>query len=462
MKRADFHLIQSIKNFFKDRFDLNKDRERFSTTIAEMTKGVEFKGTNLWILIFAIFIASIGLNVNSTAIIIGAMLISPLMGPIMGIGLGAGINDFGLIKKAGRNLTVAVVISIATSSLYFLITPLHEAQSELLARTYPTLWDVLIGFFGGMAGIVAGSRKEKSNAIPGVAIATALMPPLCTAGYGLANLNWFYFFGALFLFVINSVFIGVSTFLIVRFLKFPRKKFEDPIVEKRVKFYISFFVLITVIPSIYLAYNLVRKTVFEQNANTFIAREFRFPETQVIGNKVVFTKNEKAVEVTLYGKKLTNELIEKIKMNLESYNLNDAELRVHQGYEENQDFQQKAFEEIGREMKSQLIEDLYRKNEDVLRSKDEKIKLLEDELLKFQKETYPTSDIMAELKVQYPTLENLFIGDAQFFNQTENRLDTACMVVLDFTKPLRRNDTKKIAEWLKIRTKNEQIEIVIR
>lgn len=462
MNRADFQLIKGIKAFLKDRFDLSEDRERYSTTVAEMTKGVEFKGTNLWILIFAIFIASIGLNVNSTAVIIGAMLISPLMGPIMGIGLGAGINDFGLIKKAIRNLSVAFVISIVTSALYFVITPLHEAQSELLARTYPTLWDVLIGFFGGLAGIVAGSRKEKSNAIPGVAIATALMPPLCTAGYGLANLNWYYFFGATFLFLINSVFIGVSTFIIVRFLKFPRKKFEDPAAEKRVKFYISFFVLITVIPSVYLAYNLVRKTVFEQNANTFITQEFRFPETQVISNNITFTNNEKVIEVTLYGKRLSGEIIEKIKMEMEVYRLFDADLIVHQGYEREIDLEKKAFEEIGQRMKSQLIEELYQKNQEVIQSKDKKIQLLENELFKLQKEAYPTADITAELQVQYPNLKNLFIGDAQVFNQETNQLDTACLVVLSFSKSIRNAEAKKIEEWLKVRTKNDQIEVIIR
>ena len=267
---------QALKLFFRELFDLHEDKERESITIEDISKGVEFKGTNLWVLIFAIFIASIGLNVNSTAVVIGAMLISPLMGPIMGIGLGAGINDFGLIKKAFRNLAIAVAISVLTSSLYFLITPLHEAQSELLARTYPTLWDVLIAFFGGLAGIVVGSRKEKTNAIPGVAIATALMPPLCTAGYGLANLNWYYFFGAFYLFFINSVFISVATFLIVRFLGYPKKHFDDPSMELRVKRYITIFVLVTLIPSVYLAYHLVQRTLFEQNARNFISHGIRF------------------------------------------------------------------------------------------------------------------------------------------------------------------------------------------
>ena len=271
MEKEKKLLLTAIKDYFAELFNLQQDKEHESITIAEIKKGVVFRGANLFILIFAILIASIGLNVNSAAVIIGAMLISPLMGPIMGIGLGAGINDIELIKKAMKNLGIAVLISVLTSTLYFYITPLHEAHSELLSRTYPTLWDVMIAFFGGLAGIIAGSRREKTNAIPGVAIATALMPPLCTAGYGLANANWEFFFGAFYLFFINSVFISVSTFLIVRFLKYPKKTFADIADERRVRVYISIFVFVTIIPSVYLAYLLVKYTVFEQHARNFIS-----------------------------------------------------------------------------------------------------------------------------------------------------------------------------------------------
>jgi uncharacterized hydrophobic protein (TIGR00271 family) len=225
--------FMSLFSFFKEIFDLQEGKEEEYNTIETIKKGIEFKGTNLWVLIFAIFIASIGLNVNSTAVIIGAMLISPLMGPIMGLGLGLGIYDFELIKKSLKNLTIAVVISLTTSSLYFLLTPLREAQSEILARTYPTIWDVFIAFLGGLAGIIAITRKDKGNAIPGVAIATALMPPLCTAGYGIASGNFLFFLGAFYLFFINSVFISLSTFLIVRFLKFPQINFVDLKLEKK-------------------------------------------------------------------------------------------------------------------------------------------------------------------------------------------------------------------------------------
>ncbi len=194
-------IIIAIRNFLRDRFNLNEDKADEQLIIESIKRDVNFKGTNLWTLIFAVLIASIGLNVNSTAVIIGAMLISPLMGPIMGIGLGIGIIDFDLMKRGIKNLLIAAVFSIITSSLYFAITPLHEANSELLARTTPSLWDVFIAFFGGLAGIIAGTRKEKSNVLAGMAIATALMPPLCTAGFGLATGNWVYLLGALYLFL---------------------------------------------------------------------------------------------------------------------------------------------------------------------------------------------------------------------------------------------------------------------
>ncbi|MFA6745894.1 MAG: DUF389 domain-containing protein, partial [Bacteroides graminisolvens] len=195
MKTPNRNLF-AFKEFLKEYLDLRKDKDNELATVESIRKGVEFKGANLWILIFAIFMASLGLNVNSTAVIIGAMLISPLMGPIMGIGLSVGLNDFELMKRSFKSFLVATAFSVATSTFFFLISPIDEAQSELLARTSPTIYDVLIALFGGLAGVVAFSTKEKGNVIPGVAIATALMPPLCTAGFGLATGNLVYFLGA--------------------------------------------------------------------------------------------------------------------------------------------------------------------------------------------------------------------------------------------------------------------------
>ncbi|MEQ8476997.1 DUF389 domain-containing protein [Fulvivirga sp.] len=457
MSQSGLKLFVYLKDYLSQLFNLSEGKERDEITIAEITKGVEFKGTNLWILIFAIFIASIGLNVNSTAVIIGAMLISPLMGPIMGIGMGAGINDFDLIKKAIKNLGVAVTISVLTSALYFFITPLHEAQSELLARTTPTLWDVLIASFGGLAGIIAGSRKEKSNAIPGVAIATALMPPLCTAGYGLANGNWYYFAGAFYLFFINSVFISVATFIMVRFLKYPKKQFESAVTEKRVKNWIFIFVILTVAPSVYLAYNLVKRTIFEQNARNFVANEFRFDDTQVI-NQIFTLKGDSAtLEVTLYGRPLTEVEISDIKKDLIHFNLNGAHLKIRQGYKEDNSADLAEFEEkMAKSLKADLLKDIYDKNEQIIESKDDLIKVLEERLLFYETKKYPVADIRAELAIQYPMLENLSMGDMVNSNQ-----DTLCYAVLDFKRKPYLKDQQKIREWLTLRTKSDSLIVVI-
>ena len=212
-----------MENFFA-KFKLLEEKEDYVAVINQLEKGVVFRGTNLWVLIFAIFVASLGLNVNSTAVIIGAMLISPLMGPIMGLGLGMGINDVALLKKALYNFLVAAGVALATSTLFFTLSPINEAHSEILARTSPNIYDVLIALFGGLAGMLATSSKNKGNVIPGVAIATALMPPLCTAGYGLATFQFQFFFGAFYLFIINTVFIALATFFVVKFLRFPLKE----------------------------------------------------------------------------------------------------------------------------------------------------------------------------------------------------------------------------------------------
>jgi len=453
-------VVSSLKSFLKDRFNLKLDQERESVTKADIEKGSDFKGANLWILIFAILIASIGLNVNSPAIIIGAMLISPLMGPIIGIGLGAGIYDMPLIRKGARNLLIAMVISILTSTIYFLITPLAEAQSELLSRTQPSLWDVLIAFFGGMAGIIAGSRKEKSNAIPGVAIATALMPPLCTAGYALAHANWAFFFGALFLFFINCVFISVSTFLVVRAMKYRKKKFDSPVIEKRVRQLVTAFVVITIIPSVYLAYNLVRKSIFEQKARTFIIQEFDFPDTQVIKSESVFDQNGGRIEVTLFGKKLSTEVLDKLTVDLADYGLDKSQLNVRQAYQEENLASRDEMEKMSLSLKSGLIEDLYKKNEEVLNNKTAQIELLEKQINQMQSRQYPVNDISEELRIQYEDLNEFSLMDGYVRSLTSNKIDTITFAMVTFSEDHPKADYQKVSRWLKLRLKVDSVRII--
>lgn len=270
----------------KTRFNALPDKEDEKETINQISSGVYFRGSNLWVLIFAIFIASLGLNTNSTAVIIGAMLISPLMGPIIGMGLAIGINDLELLKSSIKNYMVATVISVLTATIYFVITPLTEAQSELLARTSPTLYDVLIALCGGAAGILALSTKGKGNVIPGVAIATALMPPLCTAGYGLAVGNLYYFFGAFYLFFINTVFICLATYIGVRMLKFTPKTFLDRTRMKKVQRYIITLVVLTMLPAAYMTVHIIKRSIYDNSAAKFVKNELTFSGTQIISQNL--------------------------------------------------------------------------------------------------------------------------------------------------------------------------------
>lgn len=312
-------------------FRLDSEKEYFHIVEGNITNGVVFKGTNLWILIFAIFIASLGLNTNSTAVIIGAMLISPLMGPIMGLGFAIGINDLSLLKKAMINYTLAAFVGLATSCVYFLISPINEAHSEILARTSPTIYDVLIALFGGLAGILATSSKQKGNVIPGVAIATALMPPLCTAGYGLATGKLIFFFGAMYLFIINTVFIALATFITTRLLKFPYKHLFDANAENKAKRLIWIIAIITLLPSIYFGYDIVQQQKFINTANKFIKKDAVFKNDYLLNQKVDAKK--RTIILTYGGRKISDDEILKVKTEFEKYNLKNAKLEIKQGFE---------------------------------------------------------------------------------------------------------------------------------
>ena len=267
-------------------FDLRKDQQDPGVIDDMVRSGVQFGGTNLWVLFFAILIASVGLNTNSTAVIIGAMLISPLMGPIVGLGYGAAVQDLGLIRVAGKNLAIFVGLSLLTSVLYFTLSPLEQPQSELMARTFPTLWDVLIAAFGGAAGMVAVTRRNYSNIVPGVAIATALMPPLCTAGFGIAHGRWDMFGGAFYLFIINGMFIGAATLAVAKLLRLPRHGELDEATRKRHRLIIFVGLSVVLLPSVWMAYRLVQQEVFAGVA-TRVARELEAePGSHVLMHEV--------------------------------------------------------------------------------------------------------------------------------------------------------------------------------
>ena len=442
----------NAKSIIGERLSLT-DSKADDDVIDDRIRGdVQMKGPNLWILMFAILVASIGLNVNSTAVIIGAMLISPLMGPIMGIGYGAGINDFTLIRSAFKNLAIATLIALLTSTLYFLISPLDTAQSELLARTTPTVWDVMIALFGGLAGIVAVTRKEKSNVIPGVAIATALMPPLCTAGFGLATGNFSYFFGAFYLFTINSVFIALSSFLIIRIFHVSEKKYIDPKIAKRAQRYIAIVVIITILPSSYLAYQLVEHEVFRAKATSFISEHLKFKNTDVAQVKI--DPEHHAVKVFLIGNHVPQSELDNISTRLTDTGLENTKLKIYQnGEREDVDVTT---------LKAEIVTDLYQTTKADLALKAQEVKDLKDQirLLSSDREYYTA--IPNELETLFPKVNNVILSrnydsTAIDHNRSSNRL----ILNADASKRLTRDERKKIETWLKIRTKSNNVKLIV-
>ncbi len=446
-------LYVQIKAFFARIFDVRQEKEDEQETIDSIKKGVEFKGTNLWVLIFATFIASLGLNTNSTAVIIGAMLISPLMGPIMGFGLGLGISDFELIKRSFRNFAIATVVSVITSSIYFLISPISEAQSELLARTQPTLYDVLIAFFGGLAGIVASSTKSKGNVIPGVAIATALMPPLCTAGFGLATGNLYYFFGAFYLFFINSVFISLATYLVVRVLKYPKKVFLDKDHEKRVTRYVGIIVIFTIVPSLFLSYRLVKTTYFNQQVLNYVNTELAFPNTQILSKTITNTSDKKEIKVVLIGDNVSDSTIESARNRLPNYGLKDVSLVVQQGFSEQET-------DINK-LKSLLMQDLYKNSEQVLRTQAMQIDSLQRELKSYHDDRLLTEQIKPEVKVLFPFVREISCTHTCLIPVDSDTQKPIMLIYVKSSEKISAENKRKLTEWLSARTQVKTIKLLI-
>ena len=445
--------LQTIKTILKGYFNVLPDKENESEIIASISKGVSFYGANLWVLIFAIFIASLGLNVNSTAVIIGAMLISPLMGPIIGMGLAIGINDIELLRRAMKNYLVATVISVITATFYFLITPLDEAQSELLARTSPTLYDVLIAFFGGMAGIVAICTKGKGNVIPGVAIATALMPPLCTAGYGLAMGNLYYFFGAFYLFFINTVFICLATFVGVRMLKFSEVKYERQENFKKVRKIIVGIVLVTMLPATFLTVNIIKESLFNSALNKFVKQEMSFPGTQIISTTA--DKNTKTIRLVAVGKEITDHDMNVARNRMTQYGLKAYELNVIQGT------QSDSLLRLGKQLASKVQKD--EGYADRILEQSKAIYRLEQQLDGFERYLTLSGDVRDELKVLFPAVESVALAKT-----SEAKVDTAvsiqrvvAIVSLRRNTPAKSFDKARFSKWVSARVKTDSVKVIV-
>lgn len=435
-----------MANKFFDKFSLHYDKEEFPSLIESISNGVVFRGTNLWVLIFAIFIASLGLNVNSTAVIIGAMLISPLMGPIIGIGLSMGISDIGLLRKSFYNYFIATIVALITSFIFFLISPLNDAHSEILARASPTIYDVLIALFGGFAGIVATSSRLKGNVIPGVAIATALMPPLCTAGYGLATLEFHFFIGAFYLFIINSVFIALATFIIVRILHFPYKHQQNARAERVAKRIVWLVVIATLVPSIYFGYEMVQENRFTKSANNFINNEAHFNNDYLL-NKKIDAKNKK-ITLVFGGNEILQKDIDSLKRQLNKYGLGDVELEVKQG-----------FAYLADNRGGEEDENFIHLNE-ALAESEKQNSLLKNMLDSNAKQKELSNQLYLELKAQYPAIKNAVLQPAIFYSDSSKK-QNYFLVFLSLSRNLPASDKAKLSNWLKVRLRNDSVNLIL-
>ena len=453
----------SLRAAIAHRFSLLDDKAADDEIDRSIRAGVELQGATLWILMLAIVIASIGLNTNSTAVIIGAMLVSPLMGPIVGFGYGIGIVDFALIRRSLANLAIAAAISLATSTLYFALTPLAEAQSELLARTTPSLWDVLIALAGGLAGIIGQTRREKSNVIPGVAIATALMPPLCTAGYGLANANWSVFGGAFYLFSINCVFIAFAAVVVIDFLRLPHRKFVDPVKERRVKRALLAVVLLTALPSIWLAARLVDNEVFSSRAREFVRKEFKAAQVHVLETRVAPGTHD--IEVTLIGTPLPAAAIRLVEQRLAGAGLRDARLVVHQGQlpVESQKI------DVG-SLKADILAEIVRTNQNTLQDKDSAIAALRRQLAVQQAWMTQADAVTREFEAQYPQCGDTLVGRAAPAEDNAGKADNVDSAAAKPPIPFlsaacrrmpRSADIKRINDWLRVRSGSPDARLIL-
>ena len=435
-------------SFFKDLFNLHQGEEKKEKVIEDIISNISFRGSNLWILACAILIASIGLNVNSTAVIIGAMLISPLMGPIVGAGFALATYDFDLLKKTGRSLFIATVVSLIVSFVYFYISPFKDAQSELLARTSPTIYDVLIAFVGGVVGAISLTRQEKGNPIPGVAIATALMPPLCTAGFGLATGNLSFFLGAFYLYSINCFFIGIATFLIIKYLKYKPKNTGNEVLNKRLHYVITSLVMLIITPSLYLAYTLLEEKKFYQNVDHYITAEFENSGYTIIYKKINYKTSPKTLELAFLDKKFTEDELKTLQTNLQNFNILNTELIIRQ-----------KESDISKEILSEI-----NKNKSSLSNKDVKIKHLTEEL-----ESYKPSDptFAKEVKALFPNIEDFYFGKLNKLSLKDS-LQTATIMIYTPKKEMIKSkeitkevDTARLQHWLSEKFKDKDVKLIL-
>lgn len=438
-------MLEHKNSFFKgnrffDFINLSNGEDKQEKVLDNVKSNISFKGANLWILACAIVIASIGLNVNSTAVVIGAMLISPLMGPIVGAGFALAIYDFELLKKSAKNLLIATIVSLSVAWLYFLLSPFKEAQSEILSRTSPNIYDVLIAFFGGLVGVIAITRVEKGNPIPGVAIATALMPPLCTAGYSLAIGNLSYFFGAFYLYTINCFFICISTFFIIKYLKYKPVSKMDTAMEKKIKYGITTLIFVMIIPSFYLAYNLFNTKKFSQKVEQFITTEFVNNGYMLIYKNTKYNVSPKKIELAFLTKKFSEGEISELQDKLSQYDLYNTKLEIRQDV---------------KDIKSEILNEIGNQNK-TLTEKDIMINNLKQELSQYK---IDDSELLKEIGILFPELKEISIGKHLVNQQTDSA--RALTVVIYRTQDKNAKiDIQKAKEWLEQKFKPTKVILI--
>lgn len=432
--------ILRVLTYLRKKLRLPNDPESIRLSTERIRDSAEIAGVNLWVLVIAIFIACLGLNTDSVTVVIGAMLISPLMGPISALGLGLGINDWELIKRALRNLIVAALLSLITSTLFFIISPMKDAGQMLLSQTSPSLYDVLIAFFGGLASIMASSSKLRaSNVIPGVAIATTLMMPLCTAGYGISIGEWRYIVGAIYMFFINSVFIGTATFLMVNLFGYPKVSIHDSKKRKRTRTVIATLLIITFIPSVYLTYHIVTRYFFERNANAFIKKEVQDKDHFVITKRLLYNRNKPVIELSMLGPNIDSVHYAELVKRMPKYFLGHAGLVLFQG-QDSRVAAKSYFDQIsnGLEMNNAAIQNLYRRVDSLQKITDQQ--LFTDSL------EYKIGRLIYTVDSSVQTVR---VSSVIAYNMAKAKKDTSWTAQLQFQKVPAPADRNKMADLVK-------------
>jgi len=434
------------KRFMRERLSLT-DYTDVQAASANIRSNIPFRGPNIYILFVAIVIASVGLNVNSIPVIIGAMLISPLMSPIIGFGMGLGTNDTDLLLQSLKNLGIMFAISLLASTLYFMVTPLEtDNPTELLARTNPSVYDVLIAFFGGIAGILELSRKEKGTVLSGVAIATALMPPLCTVGYGIASLNWQYAAGALYLFFINCIFIALATFLAVKYLRFPVVEEKDGTSRRRIISY-GLLILVVLVPSFFTAYSIVRENRFTTEARHFVKENQAVGGTYIYDYSTDMSVKPYTLTLRLAGEALSPESRAQLYANAEKHGISHAQIL----------FQEDATIEVHRLNETEVMRDWLASTEQQLRQRDDSIRALRQQLEAYEALVLPTEQISNELRAQWSSIDRITLA----------RADSTVLLVIS-EKPaashkketLTHEDLARMEQWLAIRLNVPSVQVI--